>query len=726
MEEDFFDPDYLLPYIRPDRLSPDAFQRISELSKLKIPRHFLKKYVKTHFRATITKAQLRNFKDGLYKIPTSPPEKSPSANDLEDFVAVEEWPSARIPDEEIPSKFMEASHYTGQDMVRTSNDANHTNDITDEALADALDRANREQMIRLAVPRLGSRLSLWQLLILHCKVGETPEAIITLLLEEFLNFVKHVQDFLRRQLDRVATEFSPDSAHDGLWRKQQASPLNADVANSLHSSQLQKSPWQPRWIHKAVQNEEGVKSTSQKNPLITVTGGLVQIETAEQAAILGLPHGGYRMRLPPDFVRPPPPPPKCSRADFSTSQQLASSLSSDIAGTAGSFASPSPGEGMSRSITPTTTSVPLSPTPSTQSTAVKTQASSSRSFTGNSNAPTKDPVADQSLPLAQPTPQTDTASQVAARTSTVLKHRFCLLPGLKKPLELPLPETGSSIPTDSQSIHVAPPDASSPPGPEFEKSPLKSVVASTPITPPISSSQSTSEQYPPVSEPPAEDPPISEPLSHSTSQTRLLTRDLGGPIPDEWISSGRFQPLVLDSGSPSPLVLEPASGGIFHRNTGCLVFRAPPGSSPLLLPPPLSNSTSKTPSSTVNFSSTDATTTVAISSSVSTPITPSPVGDSPLVPATNGSVTVPPKSPPEPPQKRQCTRDSPASSSSPPPPSNSLPQPSAALDQPLLKIERISASRVVVTRVDGARFMVDDGGNGLTQTTIETILQLGR
>ncbi|VDL97538.1 unnamed protein product [Schistocephalus solidus] len=68
-------------------------------------------------------------------------------------------------------------------------------------------------------------------------------------------------------------------------------------------------------------------------------------------------------------------------------------------------------------------------------------------------------------------------------------------------------------------ILVAPPDASSLPGPEFKETPLKGVMASAKITSPLSSSQLMSEQYLAVLEPTAGDPLISEPPHRSTSQT---------------------------------------------------------------------------------------------------------------------------------------------------------------------------------------------------------------
>nr|VZI37978.1 unnamed protein product [Spirometra erinaceieuropaei] len=725
MEEDFLDPDYFVPYIRPEQLSPEAFQRISELSKLRIPRHFLRKYIKTHFHATISKAQLRNFKEGLYK---------------------------------------------------------------------ALDRASREQLIRLAAPRLESKLSLWELLMLHCKAGGTPDAITALFLVEFLAFVKEVQDFLQRQLDHIDVESPSASAHDSLWRKHQTSAACADVGigESPLFSRTQKTQWRPRSLHNSVRDKGGVSSTSQTNSVIRVTGGLVQIETAEQAAILGLPRGKYRMRLPPNFEKSHrTPPPTGSRMGFSssTSHQPTSPLPPDITGSEVCVSNRSPAGGVGRS-TPTT---PL-PLPSGSYLSTEPTTAENARLLSESFAPTTPPTVDHPLTSAQPIPQIDTASPATARRSTVFKHRFCLLPGLKKPLEIPSSktyETDSTLPTNSQSAPFVPPDALTPLVLEFEEPSFGGVMASGPIDPPLSPSQSTSEQYTAVSEPSAWDPPTSDPASHPTTQSSLPDGDLVGPIPDEWISSGRFQPLIMDSGSPSQLLLESASGGVFHRTTGRLVFRVPPGSSPLLLSPP-STPTSTIPSSDVNKFSTDTTAAAvtaasstpslvvdspivtaaaavtaasstpspvvnspivtaaaaavaaAVTSASSTPSpvvdlpivtaaaaaaavtsassTPAPVVDSPLVTAAKDSTTAPPTSSPEHPHKRRCTANSLSSCASnnlPPPPTNL-----ESLNRPILQIERISAAHVIVTRVDGARFMVEDGGNGLTQATLEKILGL--
>ncbi|VDN13183.1 unnamed protein product [Dibothriocephalus latus] len=155
-----------------------------------------------------------------------------------DVVNVEEWSSANSPNDEPQTGPMETQDI-GQTEVRTSVCTQCIKNITDEALVDALDKANGEQLTRLAVPRLGSRLSLWQLLTLHCKVGETPDAVITLLLEEFVNFVKYVQDFLRRQLDRSELESPTFSAHEGLWGQQKTVPSYFD------SSRMQKSVFPP-------------------------------------------------------------------------------------------------------------------------------------------------------------------------------------------------------------------------------------------------------------------------------------------------------------------------------------------------------------------------------------------------------------------------------------------------------------------------------------------------
>ncbi|BHF67753.1 hypothetical protein SprV_0301078200 [Sparganum proliferum] len=724
MEEDFLDPDYFVPYIRPERLSPEAFQRISELSKLGIPRHFLRKYVKRHFHATISKAQLRNFKEGLYKTPTSPFLESSDASDVEEIMDMEEWPSEKVPAAEIQSSSVE-THDVGQDKVRTSNDAERISNITDEALADALDRASREQLTRLAAPRLESKLSLWELLMLHSKAGGTPDAITTLFLVEFLAFVKEVQDFLQRQLDHIDVESPSASAHDSLWRKHQTTPACAEVGidKSLPPSRMQKTQCRPRSAHNSVRGEGSVSSTAQTNSVITVTGGLVKIETPEQVAILGLPRGKYRMRLPPDFEKSHrTPPPTGSQTGFpSTSQQPASPLPPDITGSEVCVSSRSPVGGVGRSTPTTPLPLPSGPSLSTESKTAKNPLPLSESF-----APSTPPTVDHPLTSAQPTPQIDTASQAASRRSTVFKHRFCLLPGLKKPLEIPSSKTGKTSPTNSQSVPIVPSDASTPLDHlEFEEPSFGGVMTSGPIDPPLSPSQSTSEQYTAeVSEPSAWDPPTSDPpASHPTTQSSLSDGDLVGPIPDEWISSGRFQPLTMDSGSPSQLILEPASGGVFHRTTGRLVFRVPPGSSSLQLSPPSSTSNSTIPSSDVNKVPIDTTTAAAAAAAVtSAPSTPSPVVDSPIVTAAKDSTTAPPTSSPERPHKRRCTTNSLSSgaSNNPAPPPTNL----ESLNRPILQIERISGSHVVVTRVDGVRFMVEDGGSGLTQATMEKILRL--
>nr|CAH8833297.1 unnamed protein product [Trichobilharzia regenti] len=49
---------------------------------------------------------------------------------------------------------------------------------------------------------------------------------------------------------------------------------------------------------------------------------------------------------------------------------------------------------------------------------------------------------------------------------------------------------------------------------------------------------------------------------------------LGGPVPDEWLTSGAFLTVLTENGQTSDLVMEAATGRLFHRPTGHLVSLA--------------------------------------------------------------------------------------------------------------------------------------------------------
>uniref|UniRef100_A0A5K3EZR3 C2H2-type domain-containing protein n=1 Tax=Mesocestoides corti TaxID=53468 RepID=A0A5K3EZR3_MESCO len=61
------------------------------------------------------------------------------------------------------------------------------------------------------------------------------------------------------------------------------------------------------------------------------------------------------------------------------------------------------------------------------------------------------------------------------------------------------------------------------------------------------------------------------------SSLYLHPEGLGYPVPDDWITSGSFLPVLMESGALSDLAVEAASGRIFHRPTGQLVSAAPEG-----------------------------------------------------------------------------------------------------------------------------------------------------
>nr|VZI44824.1 unnamed protein product [Spirometra erinaceieuropaei] len=321
------------------------------------------------------------------------------------------------------------------------------------------------------------------------------------------------------EIPTAEIQSSSVETHDIGQDNVRTSDVAERISNIADEALADVAQWRPRSLHNSVRDKGGVSSTSQKNSVITVTGGLVQIETAEQAAILGLPRGKYRMRLPPDFEKSHrTPPPTSSRMGFSssTSHQPTSPLPADITGSEVCVSNRSPAGGVGRS-TPTT---PL-PLPSGSYLSTEPTTAENARLLSESFAPTTPPTVDHPLTSSQPIPQIDTASPATSRRSTVFKHRFCLLPGLKKPLEIPLSKadkTDSTLPTNSQSAPFVPPDALTPLVLEFEEPSFGGVMASGPIDPPLSPSQSTSEQYTAVSEPSAWDPPTSDLASHPATQ----------------------------------------------------------------------------------------------------------------------------------------------------------------------------------------------------------------
>ncbi|VDK88985.1 unnamed protein product [Dibothriocephalus latus] len=190
----------------------------------------------------------------------------------------------------------------------TSADAEKNDTITDETLVDVLNKATVDQLTRLAASKLASRLSLWDFLILRCKVAATPDAVLALFLLEFLVFVRCVQDFLRHQLDRTEASFPLFSpVRDSRWGKQQTALASADENNvdgSQSSRRTQNTPHPSSSPTFPARHQEDVATSAQSQPFVKVYCGFVQIETTEQVVILGLARGTYKYRLPLDFEKP--------------------------------------------------------------------------------------------------------------------------------------------------------------------------------------------------------------------------------------------------------------------------------------------------------------------------------------------------------------------------------------------------------------------------------------
>ncbi|EUB57826.1 hypothetical protein ECG_08596 [Echinococcus granulosus] len=63
----------------------------------------------------------------------------------------------------------------------------------------------------------------------------------------------------------------------------------------------------------------------------------------------------------------------------------------------------------------------------------------------------------------------------------------------------------------------------------------------------------------------------SEPNIPAEQNFYLQAEGVGHPIPDDWITSGAFIPVIFESGALSDLAMEAGTGRIFHRPTGQLV-----------------------------------------------------------------------------------------------------------------------------------------------------------
>uniref|UniRef100_A0A0V0J965 Uncharacterized protein n=3 Tax=Schistocephalus solidus TaxID=70667 RepID=A0A0V0J965_SCHSO len=429
------------------------------------------------------------------------------------------------------------------------------------------------------------------------------------------------------------------------------------------------------------QHNEDILSTPQAQPFVTVACGFVQIETTEQVVILGLARGTYKCRLPLEFGKlTETVSTKLPQTDTPTpnSQHLTCPVRPEDCSTQ-CCVSKAPRTGA--------TAV-FNRSPSSQSTTVVEHSAPLQPFSGQSVVTEPPPTVGHLLLATQSVSQVDTVGQTVYREPTTPKQWIYIPPNVKKPNMAPLKFYQSaplSISTTPRETSVLPHRSLSLASGRDSRSAgvaRSSEMAPSSSAPPSQSSAvlgPTTSLVPPVRGCPSPCPPIM--TSRSLIPSHLPFRGPDWPIPDKWISSGRFQPLMLDSGSPSQLVLESVSGGVFHRTTGRLVFHAPPGSSPLLLSPP---------TSTCTTTSSDATISSVISNSVT-------------VFSADDSSTALPKSALELSHGPRWMENSLSIY-----PASIPPQPSAPGQAPL-QTERISTSN----RVVGARFKVGDKGQDL-------------
>uniref|UniRef100_A0A0V0JB23 Zinc finger protein 839 n=2 Tax=Schistocephalus solidus TaxID=70667 RepID=A0A0V0JB23_SCHSO len=182
--------------------------------------------------------------------------------------------------------------------------------------------------------------------------------------------------------------------------------------------------------------------------------------------------------------------------------------------------------------------------------------------------------------------------------------------------------------------------------------------------------------------------PVPSSFLWSGTMFSMSGEGLGYPVPEEWIASGAFLPVLSEDGQPSELAMEAVSGRLFHRPSGQLV-------------------------TVVNADS--QYTTVADSPDNA----PSSGGDNRALGA------VQPRRQQE---KVKCEEESFSMSSPTVPAAPSVVQQAALVDLstlfPGVTVTELSPGVCLVEKPNGMRFNVEHGGEGITLETLQAILSM--
>ncbi|CAH8510005.1 unnamed protein product [Dicrocoelium dendriticum] len=195
---------------------------------------------------------------------------------------------------------------------------------------------------------------------------------------------------------------------------------------------------------------------------------------------------------------------------------------------------------------------------------------------------------------------------------------------------------------------------------------------------------------------------------------------LGGPVPEEWLASGAFLSVLTETGETSDLVMEAATGRLFHRPTGHLVSLADSSNVPTSQP----DTVYEEPGAVPDFVAyEDEETTIQQSEDQSeTAREKSPTtngSSSPSKPRSRAKQQHPPPSPPEQLDEADAQREELL---------QRIAQSGEVIDLntlfPGVSVTEVSPGVCLVTKPNGDRFNVEHGGDGITLETLQTILQM--
>lgn len=193
---------------------------------------------------------------------------------------------------------------------------------------------------------------------------------------------------------------------------------------------------------------------------------------------------------------------------------------------------------------------------------------------------------------------------------------------------------------------------------------------------------------------------------------------LGCPVPEEWLASGAFLAVLTETGETSDLVMEAATGRLFHRPTGHLVSLADSS-----VPAPQPGSVYEEPVTMPDFGAYEDEEPTTQQSEVQSetvkeksPITNKSSTSSKLKSKVKQQQQPPP---PKPLDGAEAQREELL---------QRIAQSGEVIDLntlfPGVSVTEVSPGVCLVTKPNGDRFNVEHGGDGITLETLQTILQM--